>query len=287
MKKIALVLSGGGMTCSYTAGFVGALAKEHGFVNPDILIAGSGSAGTASYYVAGQYDSVMNIWSQRLSTRRFIDLFRIKRILDIDYLVDVVFKKKEPLDIKKIHRSGIEFQVPALDVDSGNVKYFSNRNEVDWFEVLRATKAMPLLYNKKVDIDGHEYCDSVITSEVGLNIIHSIALGATDIVVVETDEKSNIVEMIGYDLWVDTKNKVFKHHHKMYEQKIAKFKLPEKIRVVRVLPKEKLPVNVIDNKRKDLHKAIKQGYKECIENNDLIQFFSELKVSTKETMSRK
>ena len=104
-KKIALILSGGGMAASYNFGALLALVEKYQFISPDIVITGSGSAGTASYYIAGQHNS--NIWGDLLSTKKFINFLRFWKIIDIDYLIDEIFKKQDPLQSEKIHQSKI------------------------------------------------------------------------------------------------------------------------------------------------------------------------------------
>lgn len=271
-KKLAIVCSGGGMTCSYTAGFLSALVKEYGLKQPEIVIAGSGSAGTTSYYVAKQYDSMTNIWANRLSTKKFIDLLRIERIIDIDYVIDRVFKEQEPLDIAEVVDSDIHYIVPALNIESGVVEYFSNKDDVDWFEVLRATKAMPILFNKCVGINGHQYCDSRVSSGEGLNILKALEIGATHILVVATDEHENMFEEIGYDLWLDSKSDEFRSNHKKLEEIIASTVLPESIKFLKIAPKEKLPVKVLDNGQDHLRESIKLGYHDCKNDPQIKQF---------------
>ena len=95
--KLALILSGGGMTCAYSAGATVGLVDKYNFKNPDIAIGSSGGAGTLAYYVAGQYDAIRNIWTNLLATRKFINSLRFWKIIDIDYVIDVVFTKQEPL----------------------------------------------------------------------------------------------------------------------------------------------------------------------------------------------
>jgi predicted patatin/cPLA2 family phospholipase len=58
--KIAIIMSGGGMSCSYGAGALTALIEKYNII-PDIVVARSGSAGTGSYFVSKQYDSIKNI----------------------------------------------------------------------------------------------------------------------------------------------------------------------------------------------------------------------------------
>jgi len=81
--KTAIIMSGGGMSCSYGAGSLLALVEKYNFKTPDIVIAGSGNAGTLSYFVTGQYASIKNIWSNLLSTKKFINPLKISRVIDI------------------------------------------------------------------------------------------------------------------------------------------------------------------------------------------------------------
>lgn len=275
-KKLAIVLSGGGMTCSYTAGYLGALAKEHGFTNPDIVLAGSGSAGTASYFVARQYDDVTSIWSDLLSTKDFIDPLRVERIIDIDYLIDTVFKKEKPLQEENIHRSVIKFFIAATNSVTGKVEYFSNKDELDWFEVMRATKALPIVFNKCIEINGKTYCDSLLSSYEGLNILKAAQMGATHILVISTDSQHKLFEAIGYDLWLDTRGKTFRTNQQKLERKIAKIKLPKRISLFMAVPEEKLAVGSLDNNQDDLRAAIQAGYTECKNSEGLRAFLGSL-----------
>ena len=125
-NKTAIIMSGGGMTCSYGAGSILALAEKYNLEKPDIVIAGSGNAGTLAYFVTRQYDFMINIWSNLLATKKFIDLGRISKIVDIDYLVDEVIKKQAPIDEEKIYSSKILYLIPATNVETGQVTFFSN-----------------------------------------------------------------------------------------------------------------------------------------------------------------
>lgn len=152
-KKLAIIACGGGMTCSYSASVVCALAKEFKITDPDIVIASSGSSGTMAYFVAKQYQSIENIWKNLLWTKRFVNWYRFWKIMNIDYLIDEVFKKKDPLNTVNLSFSKINFLVSVTDDTTGKLKYFSNKNKVDFFEVLRASKALAWAYNRGVNIN--------------------------------------------------------------------------------------------------------------------------------------
>src|SRR5258708_2202284 len=105
MSKIAIVFSEGGMSCAYSVGVTLGLINKYKLTQPDIMIGSSGSTGILAYFVAGQYEAGRNIWENLLSTRKFISFFRLWRIMDIDYVIDEVFKKQEQLDVESIKKS--------------------------------------------------------------------------------------------------------------------------------------------------------------------------------------
>lgn len=72
MRRIAIVSTGGGMLCSFSAGCYAALAEEHEYLNPEFIIAASGSAGGAFYYLSGQADRLEAIWTKHLASNKFI-----------------------------------------------------------------------------------------------------------------------------------------------------------------------------------------------------------------------
>jgi predicted patatin/cPLA2 family phospholipase len=208
-NKTAIIMSGGGMTCSYGVGAILALIEEYNLTKPDIVIAGSGNAGTLAYYVAEQYGSIRNIWSNLLSTKKFINLLRIWNVIDIDYLIDEVFRKQDILDVKKIYDSKMIYLIPTTNIETGNVEYFSNKNNDDIFEALRATKAMPILFRHKVCINGGKYCDSYASISVKRNALKAISLGATKIIIIDND-RFNFVNYLFLSIRFKFKNKEFK-----------------------------------------------------------------------------
>lgn len=82
------------MRSAHGGGFLCALAQELGIATPDILVASSGDAGNILYFSAGQYESIKRIWEKLLSTPKFISPWRFWRVMDIDYLIDTVFKER-------------------------------------------------------------------------------------------------------------------------------------------------------------------------------------------------
>ena len=162
-EKIAIIVSGGGMACSYNAGVLIGLINKYRTFKPDIVIGGSGGAGISAYYISRQKKSLKNIWLNLLSDRKFINPFRFWKIINVDYLIDEIFKKQDPLDLDKVCFSKIKYFIATTNNKTGKVKYFSNKKKSNILEALRASMAIPIVYGKTVEIDGDRYCDSVLS----------------------------------------------------------------------------------------------------------------------------
>jgi len=271
--KLALILSGGGMTCSFSVGVINALVREFGVTNPDIVIAASGSSGTMAYYIAGQFGSITNIWTNLLPSKKFINHFRFWKIIDIDYLIDEVFKKQDPLDIEKVYTSNIEFLIPATNDETGEVKYFSNRDDDDIFEAMRAAKAMPLAFNKRVKINGSTYCDSPLTSVTQLHIAKAIELGATRILVIENPPLDWLTKF-GFRCWLMFRKGIFKKNYRALELKGKNSSVPKDISLLHLVPQEKLKITTLNNNQSLLRESIDVGYVTCKGSTRVKEFFN-------------
>jgi predicted patatin/cPLA2 family phospholipase len=185
-QKIAIVSSGGGMQCVYAAGALSALVHEFGFVAPDIIVATSGSAGNAAYYLARQFDAGREIWTKHLSSPRFISMMRPWRILDVNYLIDTVFKELLPLQVEQLMQTTTEFHIPVLHAKERRVRYISKADGFDIFEVLRAAKALPVFFGQKIDLGGEYYLDGGAGLQFEDTIEYARKLGATRIIAIDT-----------------------------------------------------------------------------------------------------
>lgn len=169
------------MRSAHGAGFLYALANELDVKMPDIMVASSGDAGNTLYFAAGQYESMKRIWLELLSTPKFISPLRFWRIMDIDYLIDAVFKKQEPLDINKLRTSPIDWHIPITDYETGIPRYVSAKDGLDPFEILRATTALPIFFRRKIIIAGKRYVDGETGPRLDDHVAHAIEQGATKI----------------------------------------------------------------------------------------------------------
>lgn len=266
MKKIAIVGSEGGMSCAYSVGVILALVEKFNLTDPYLVIGSSGSTGTLAYYAAGQYKSIKNIWENLLPSKKFISFFRLNKIMDIDYLIDDIFKKQDPLDINKIRQSKIKLFISATNIQNGNLEYFNN--EADIFEALRASSATPIAYNKVVNIKNNQYIDGAISAPLKVNIEKAKKEGAEIIIAIDNSNKSIIGDLLlkFYSLF---RSKSFRKKVGNYLKEIEYETKDTNVLIIK--PSVRLPISTLDNKRDNIIKTVLIGYNDAINQKTVIE----------------
>jgi predicted patatin/cPLA2 family phospholipase len=269
-EKLALILGGGGMSTSYVVGVLLALKRKYK-IEPDILIAGSGSAGTASYFVSGQFNTgIKKVWLKEILNPRFISGKGFFKKIDIDFLIDEVFKKKTKLNVEKIKNSPTLLAIPMIDARSGKLKYFTNHDKADWFEVLRAGKAIPIFYNKDIKIGTRTYHDSHLSASPETHVKYAHKLGATKIISVHSTDiglrlETDLIESFWF--WLKKDKKFRKNYYQINE-------IQESISddTFLIFPSRKPYANLLDTKYDDIVDTIELGYNDIITNKPLERF---------------
>jgi predicted patatin/cPLA2 family phospholipase len=259
--KLAIVCAAGGTSCSYSGGALCALAKEHGLLQPDYLIAASGSAGSAMYYLTGQYESIHRIWTQHICSPKFLSFWRIHKMMDVDYLVDTIIREKEPLHLRKLAATQTRYFIPVKNAATGMGHYISCRDKLEIHEVLRATKALPFFYGRKIRLGDEAYVDSalVITKEHGVS--KAIELGATHILVLEINSrKKNLLQSLAEKITSMLSLKNINHHVASNE-----------VNILRLGP-DKNPAPPVSRNASRLSAAFDKGYTDVRDHMELRDF---------------
>jgi predicted patatin/cPLA2 family phospholipase len=201
----ALVVQGGGMRGAYAAGALTALFEEtQGY---DHVWATSSGAASAAYLLAGQPEG-LDIWKDHLHGRRLIKPLRYlsgRDFLDLDYLVDDVFRRRIPLDTRRLRRQSTPLWVPLTDAATGDVRYADLAHHDQPFEVLRAAMALPGAVRRPVTIDGRGYVDGGVVDQFPLR--RAIREGATEVTLILTRDPNHRPRDPGpVDTWLATRH---------------------------------------------------------------------------------
>lgn len=254
------------MGASYGVWCILALINEYWFTNPDIVIAGSWNAGTMSYFVSKQYAWIKNTRINLLSTKKFINFFRFRKIIDIDYLIDTVFKIQNPLNTQEIYNSKIDYYISTTNTKTWKVEYFSNHEQLDIFELMRASKAMPILYWKSVKIRSNKYFDTPNSTSIELKIQKAINLWATKIIAINSLKKTP--ERFTKLLFL-MKSKTFKNNYRKEHKDKKKIK---EAKILFLQPMKKLNIWILENNKEIIKETVDIWYLETKSNKTVAEF---------------
>ncbi|GAB6903637.1 patatin-like phospholipase family protein [Kineosporia succinea] len=184
MAKPALVVQGGGMRGVYSIGALAELESEGLRDAFSVVVGSSAGAINGAYFLAGQANVGERIYVDDLSHKAFINPARLWKVVDVDYLIDEVVKEHYPLDVVALKSAPAELLTVLTDAETGEAFVVSNREADDLHEVLRATAALPALYNKRIPLGGRRYIDGGIVAPVPVD--QALEAGATQALVVMT-----------------------------------------------------------------------------------------------------
>jgi predicted patatin/cPLA2 family phospholipase len=157
--KTALFLDGGGMRGVYGAGVVIALEKLGMTEAFDYVIGVSAGAADGAYFLSKQAELGTTIYYQEFASKKFINPWRIRKILNIDY-VEPTFRYTKPLDYQQIYRSRSKFFAGVTNADTGCCEFLDLKDpSIDIITAIRASTALPIVYNKNIIINGTPYSD--------------------------------------------------------------------------------------------------------------------------------
>lgn len=163
-----LVLEGGGARAAYSAGLVHALAEAG--VRPKVVIGCSSGSINAAFVASGQTATVVDLWANYVPGRHFISWRRQLTPfggpgLAVDDMIDRVMIAESRFDPIAATSGDPVLYVAATDVQTGEgVLVRPNAgNVVEW---LRASLALPVGYNRVVEIEGRGFIDGGVAMPV-------------------------------------------------------------------------------------------------------------------------
>jgi predicted patatin/cPLA2 family phospholipase len=256
--KVAIVASGGGMMCAYSAGVLQALAERYS-LTPDFVIGTSGSSASLVYFAAGQTRVLNSLWLNHACSSQFISSSGV----NISYMVEEVLRVHEPLDFEALRKSKIRFLVSATDVETGEPCYFSS-DDGDIEAALRATASFPLL-SDPVSIRGKLYADGAIGSPIWRTVQEAIDRGATKIVVIDNSHKQTVwFRLLLWRLPKGLRQAV----ERAYDEPEF-LSVPSNVEIAYITPTKALPVGVFTTDREKVARTMHIGYEDALQNADL------------------
>ncbi len=120
--------------------------------------------------------------------------------MDIDYLIDDVFTKKEPINFPELKSSEMKVFIACFNATKHTIDYFSN--DVIDLSVLKATKSMPIVYGKSTLIDGNTYVDRPFSPYQMLEDQKENIVGK--VILIDTRDSGTFIQTVCHLIWDKT-----------------------------------------------------------------------------------
>lgn len=271
--KTAWIFPGGSARAVYTAGALSAVCDMN-LSKPDMIIASSGSAPTSVCYLTHQYEIIPKVWLESLSTKKFVNPWRFWKIVNIDYLIDIVLKQSNPLDMSKLAHSDITLYIPLTDSKTGKIEYISNKTQFDMWEVLRASISVPIftnLFSVMGNLVGDKfYSDSSPAARFQLHVQKAIIDGATKVIVFDNwHPDDNPTTYFVSKVFASLRNSVFRKNQLEYIDEVENFTIPEHVEFIKIQPREGLGMSRLEIDNANARKIFKRGYDDTFNNEEL------------------
>ncbi|HZJ87019.1 MAG TPA: patatin family protein [Erysipelothrix sp.] len=183
MKKLGLVLEGGGMRGAYTAGCL-AWMLENGY-KADVVVGISSGSLYGAMYALNIPETMKKISIEKAASPRnsgILPIFLEGQVVGYNYMFDTVFDEVQmPMD--KISDFEGEFFAGVYDLEAQDTIWISKDEMDDRGRYIKAACTLPVM-GRAVKIDGKKYMDGGITTMIPLE--KSIAEGCDAHIVVST-----------------------------------------------------------------------------------------------------
>ncbi len=190
-RKLALIVEGGGMRGVLSAGSLLAIDLLGYRDCFDEIYATSAGGVNAAYFVSGQGEQGISVYFDHINNKKFFNPFRLSKIIDVGYVYDHIVPHVMTLDESAIRNSNTRLYLSVTDVETGKNVLIDTKTWPDpMHQILKASSALPILYNRTVMLGEKEYIDGG-ASDV-LPVKQAIERGCTDIFILLTKDKDHI-----------------------------------------------------------------------------------------------
>jgi predicted acylesterase/phospholipase RssA len=183
--RLGLVIEGGAMRGVYSGGALVAM-EELGLSGVfDDVYGESAGATNSCYFLSRQASFGIRIYLEDLPSLKFVNPFRLGRMLDLDYAIDTVVAKVKPLNVEKVLASPSNLYIALTNAHTGLGRMVEAKGQkTPLLTLLKASGALTPLYNHPVMIDGEPYVDGGIANPIPVR--SAIEHGCTHILVLLT-----------------------------------------------------------------------------------------------------
>lgn len=180
--RLALVVGGGGMRGSYTAGMMRGLERAGLRAGFDEIYGASSGAFSGAAFLTAAADAAAACYPEDLASRTFIDLRRLgtrRPVLSLEFLIDEVLGRRKPLPWADLDGTATPLWVIATDTADLTPHTLDPVGAAQWRRAVWASASIPLLAGPPVEFHGRRWIDGSVAEP--LAVARALRGGATHV----------------------------------------------------------------------------------------------------------
>lgn len=180
--RLGLIAEGGAMRGVVSGGACVGL-EDLGLTGVfDVAYGASAGALNLAYFVIGEAARASRIYVEHASRPEFVNPLRLKRVLDLDFLFDGVIKPSYPIPRERLLAAATDLRVSVTELATGRNALLSVRHpELDPYDLLKASAAVPFYYGRTVPMLGSQWLDGMASN--ALPVREALQDGCTHVLV--------------------------------------------------------------------------------------------------------
>jgi predicted patatin/cPLA2 family phospholipase len=149
----------------------------------DDLFGTSAGAVNGAHFLSGVGQTKVSTYYRWLDSAKFINIRRIRKVVDVDYFVDEVLTRLEKVEVELVQRARTELWVAVLNERTAEVELRNpRRDNISLLKMLKAAVAIPVLYGRTIALGEDKFMDAGFVQPFPLS--SAVASGCTDLLVV-------------------------------------------------------------------------------------------------------
>lgn len=269
MKKLGMVLEGGGMRGVYTAGVLDFFMDQDFY--PDGIIGVSAGACHATSYISKQKGRNYRVNTAYLKGKDYLSLHSLIKngsLFGMDFIFHKIPEELDPFDYKAYEQAGIDFISVSTDMESGKAYYHIIQDPKADIDYIMASSSLPLL-SPPVEKNGRKLMDGGVGDSIPIDFMRKRGYDKNIVVLTQCSSyrkgKNNLMPIIrrqykDYPLFV----KAMEERHIHYNETLDELKkLEQEGSVFIIRPSKPVTISRVEKNTDKLYALYQEGYQDA------------------------
>ncbi len=282
MKKLGMVLEGGGMRGVYTAGVLDFFMDQDFY--PDGIVGVSAGACHATSYISKQKGRNYRVNTAYLKGKDYLSLHSLIKkgsLFGMDFIFHKIPEELDPFDYDAYEKANIDFISVSTDMESGEPYYHIIQDAKRDIDYIMASSSLPLLA-PPVERNGRKLMDGGVGDSIPIDFMRKRGYEKNIVVLTQyggyRKGKNNLMPIIrrqykDYPLFV----KAMEERHIHYNRTLNKLKkLEQEGSVFIIRPSKPVTISRLEKNLDKLYELYQEGYQDAQNQYDnMMKFINE------------